>query len=213
MSRIPNTPNRLPSAAEVYVQHEPFASVFEAFAERCNYQAGYRFNRVADIIVAPFVQEKNEATLPAGHYRWISWTSGSLARWLFIAVGYSQIGDVAEVSFTLGRKQDSGGVAGTGVLMDPGCAFKKVNGGITNPIQRRRWTPPGLQWSFTPMEIPQRVLTTDPQSQYPRVLTLESGRDYELQVYIKDIALNSIMLWEMWVPEVTPATGGGFSGG
>lgn len=200
MPRIPPDLPALPATRETFVQHEPFSSIFDSLADGCNYLAGFRFLRVVPVIVAPFVRTRNGNTVDTVHTRAVRFTTSSLARYLFVAVGYSKVARDGYVNAVLKAAHTT--IPGGGAVVDPGCRFVRANNDLANPIEDREYAPTGLQWSHTGFNVPPSVLITDPINQRPRMLNCAALQDVDVVLTWDDIKLNAVLIAEAWRPNV-----------
>jgi hypothetical protein len=200
MPRIPPVLPRLPDLNEVKVQHEPYSTIFDSLADGCNYLAGFKFLRTVPVIVAPFVRTRDGNAVDEAHERAIRFTTSSLARFLFVAVGYSAVRAGGFVNVVLRHAHAT--IPGAGAVIDPGCRFVRANNDLTNPVQDRAYAPSGLQWSHTGQSAPPAANVADPITQRPRVLNCAALQDVDVVVSWDDVKLNALLIAELWRPNV-----------
>ena len=200
MPRIPPVFARLPDLGEVKVQHEPYSTIFDALADGCNFLAGFQFLRTVPVIVAPFVRTRDGNAVDAVHERAIRFTTSSLARYLFVAVGYSRVNAGGFVNVVL--REAHATTPNAGDLIDPGCRFLRANNDLTNPIQDRVFTPSGLQWSTTGLNVPPAADVADPIAQRPRMLNCGPLQDVDCMIKWENVKLCAVLIVEAWRPNV-----------
>lgn len=200
MVRIPPTIGDLPNLNEVFVQHEPYSTVFDALADGCNHLAGFQFLRIVPVIVAPFRRARNVNVVDGAHERSIRFTTSSLGRYLFVAVGYSAVAAGAFVKCYVREAHTT--IPGAGAVIDPGCQFSRANNDLRNPIENRQYVPKGLQWSHTGFTVPPSVNVADPISQRPRMLNCTALQDTDVTIKWDAIKLNAVLVLEAWRPNV-----------
>lgn len=200
MVRIRQDLPALPERSETFPLHEPFSSVFEALADNANHLAGYRFLRCTPVIVAPFTPDTSADT-QADTTVHASWVPSEFSRYLFVAVGYSRLGDdTATISLSL--RQAHATTPGSGAIIDPGCQWKKSNGNLVAPIEHDVYKPSALQWAHTGLRVPNAVNVADPPANVPRMLHCHTAVEVELALVWKEVTVNSVLIWEAYRAEV-----------
>lgn len=200
MPRIPPVLGSLPETQETFVQREPYATIFDALADGCNYFAGFRFLRCVPVIVAPFVRTRRGNTADVEHTRAIRFTTSSLARYIFVAVGYSKVSADGYVNAVLREAHST--IPGAGDIIDPGCRFVRANNDLPNPIEDREYAPTGLKWAHSGFAVPPSVLPTDAIGQRPRMLNCVALTDVDVVLTWDAIKLNAVLVAEAWRPNV-----------
>lgn len=200
MVRIPPVLPTLPNYGEAFVLHEPFSTLFDTVADVCNHLAGFQFLRAVPVIVTPFRRTRTGNDVHAETTRAIRFTTSPLARFLFVAAGYSAVHAGGRVKFA--ARQAHATIPGAGAVIDPGCLFLRANNDLPNPVQDRVYVPTGLQWAHSGFTSPPSVNAGDPVSQRPRMLNVTPSTDVDLCVTWEDIALNAVHVFEAWRPNV-----------
>lgn len=200
MVRVPPVMPPLPETAELFVYHEPFGSIFDTLSEATSHLAGFRFLRALPLVISPFVPEKGANVVDNTESIAVPFDSSSVARYLIVAVGYSAV--VLDGYVKVSLKEQHTTIPGNGALVEPGCYFKRNNNDLINPIVRRRYSPTGLRWAVTSVQIPATPNAIDPPSEQPRMLSVAPLTNYDILLEWDKVKLNAVLVMEAWQPDI-----------